>query len=693
MTIYGTFKNFINRNEKNGYSAFEIKTSDGTVGCLGHAIQKYIPKTPLRIEGEYNDYGEYSVQNIKACGYDREVMLEYLKTANFKDVGEERAKIIIDTYGEDLFGLAEKEEITGSTEYEARIFAKLYEIVKFDELLGFLKQYDGGYMDARRITNGLGAKQALENLKKNPFTCHRNGLPLEICEKIGQGYSIKPYDHEKTRAYVRDAIDTNRKNGNTRLSFKELCNMVAQKEKRYHSEHIKKIFIAEEILGRDFILDEKEDTVYIYTKDDYIEEHNIAKHMRRLNFTKVKYPEYKPAALVKRDIKYSPEQEKTFDILASSGVKIIYGGPGTGKTTIMNDILDNYGMLHPGHTILLCAPTGRAARRMQELTGRKAETIHRMLKVRPGERYTRIEQLGAECIVVDESSMVDTWMMSVLLSSIKDGSTVIFIGDNNQLSSVGPGNVLGDMLKSEYAEKYQLKTIFRQKGINGIVENSNRVINGQYPLVPTESFMIKECKSEEDVCYGALSLAKELRNRKIPFRVITPVKKTKFKSSTYNINREIQQMTVDTSQKDVIYGYNRFYVGDEVIFTRNNYEVNGNEYYNGQEGIITDIQKHSGNIYITVSNGDESVVVMNENIDDLELGYAITAHKSQGGECNNVIILVPEKPYGLLKKQLLYVEITRAKKTVWIFAEKDAIRTAVSDQHEFSRNTGLCELI
>lgn len=693
MTVYGIFKSFLNRNEKSGYSLFEIKTENGPVICLGKTVQHYLSKTPLEITGEYNDRNELCINSVKACGYDYDAMVDFLCEANFKDIGPERAKLILDTFGVDLFEYVRTHEIEGTSEYERRLFSRLYEIVSFDELLDYLGRYDGNYMDAKRLSCSINSKTAIERLNENPFSCYEDGLRLELCEKIGRERGISCYDRLKTFSYTKDAIESSRNNGNTRITFNQVVELVRQKEKRFESDPIRPLFIAQELLSPEYVLIEDGNEVYVYKKEDFNNEKNIAYNIRRLNRTKKTFDDFDINKIKKSPVNYSPEQFKAFNILASSGIKMIYGGPGTGKTTILNDILRNFELLHPHSKISLCAPTGRAARRMQEITGRDALTIHKLLKIRPGEAYMRQEMLTADCVVVDEGSMADTWMISVLFSAIKDGATVILVGDKNQLASVGPGNVFEDFLSCNDIEKYQLKTIFRQNGVNGIIENSNKVINGQYPLIETPSFSINNYKDEDSLCAAAIKKACELKIADEEFKIITPVKKSKFLASTYNINKQLQQKLINNSNKNIIYGYNRFYIGDEVIFTRNNYEEEGNEYYNGQEGIITDIQNHSGNIYVTVFDGYTSIRVKNENLDDLELGYAITAHKSQGGECENIIILIPERPYGLLKRQLLYVEITRAKKNVWIYAEKDAIKTAISDVHEYKRQTGLKELI
>ena len=392
-------------------------------------------------------------------------------------------------------------------------------------------------------------------------------------------------------------------------------------------------------------------------------------------------------------VRYSTDQKNAFRLMEKSGIKIVTGGPGTGKTTLLKGILYKYHMDYPNASVALCAPTGCAARRMQECTGESACTIHKLLKVRPFEDIldSSSEKLDADLVVVDESSMIDTVIMARLLMTIKNGAMVVFLGDKDQLPSVSAGNVFGDILSSGIVETYYLNSVFRQDARSLIVANSNMLINGSCNLKTGESFHIHYLEKEDDIINKTMEIVKKCKKSGISnYKIYTPSKNKKFKSGTIQINKLVEDIVRPKDSETITYGAYTFSVGDTVLFNRNNYEKG---YFNGQEGIIRDIQKHTGMIHMTIEADEDRIYLTGQELQDIELAYAITAHKSQSGECDNAIILVPKEPHSLLKKQLLYVEITRARKCVIMLCEKDALKEAAGYKGQIVRRTGLKRML
>ena len=282
--------------------------------------------------------------------------------------------------------------------------------------------------------------------------------------------------------------------------------------------------------------------------------------------------------------------------------------------------------------------------------------------------------------------MIDTELMSRLLAAVPNNTLVIMLGDSDQLPSVAPGDVLRDMINSGLFEFYKLTEIFRQAEDSSIINNSHKVINGDSRLIEDNSFKIIRFESEDEIAEYLKLCVPKMYKANIEFKMFTPSRHKKFKTSTTMLNKISQNIIHEPKENDIYFGNNRFTEGDNVVFIRNNYEVG---YYNGQEGVITNIQKNNGIYFISILSDEGTITITDDYIDDLDLGYAITAHKSQGGECKNALIVVPMEPKSLLKRQLLYVEITRARKNVVILSEKDAYKTAISNYGEFLRKTGL----
>lgn len=708
---HGTFGRFFRRNEKTGDSMFSLIAETGaTILCRG-ITPVYPHHTPLYVEGDtYEEDGKQYLKTdvVYAEGYSDETSVRFLMGNDVFHTGSVAAAKIVDTSGVDIFayvrrmkGSADRiPEIKGiDREMIQGAFNCLYDITMFDQLLRNVRRIGGSYHNAKLLYNAY--RSDAENvMKANPYVLIYSGADLSLCEQLAARAEMKAYDKKRVRAVVEYAMSINAGYGNTRIEAGKLCDLVSRQETAAGGfYHTRPIFIMEEITSDHYIIEHAEDgKSYVYRRDDGEAERRISENIYRLMESSVLPKGRYDLKQVQKEcgILYSGDQLAAFHVLDRSGVSIITGGPGTGKTTTLNGILHAFRQANPDGKVSLCAPTGCAARRMEACTKEKAQTIHRLLGIKPYENITAAssDKLDADLVIVDETSMVDTLIMARLISSIKNGASVIFVGDEDQLPSVGAGNVFGDMIDSGIIPVYRLSSNFRQGGRGLIIENSRKVIAGDSTLECGRSFQILRFDNEEEIVKEAGKIAECCYRSSVDFKLYTPSKQRKFRTGTIRLNRMLHAMKFPGKQlQTVSYGAYDFTVGDSVIFTKNNYEAEGGGYYNGQEGIIRDIQHHGTNVTMSVESDGRRIALTGENLADLELAYAITAHKSQGGECNNALIIIPKEPKSLLKRQLLYVEITRARKNVIILTEKDALEQAISRKGMIRRETGLCEKI
>jgi len=395
----------------------------------------------------------------------------------------------------------------------------------------------------------------------------------------------------------------------------------------------------------------------------------------------------------------------------SSGITVVTGGPGTGKTTTINFIIKLFESR--GYKIALCAPTGRAAKRMTELCGKEAKTIHRLLEIDYSEddvlrEYSRgnAEPLSEDVIIVDEVSMVDAILMGALISSVKYGARVILVGDSDQLPSVGAGNVLSDIIESGVVSVTRLDTVFRQAEESMIVVNAHRINTGEYPILNAKDkdFFFVEAEDTEQIAQKVIDLV----SRRLPvaygidafsdIQVITPMKKTT--AGVFALNEGLQKVLNpkknDTPEREFQTRILR--VGDKIMQTKNNYDIMwkkavddaGYGIYNGDMGRITEVK--SGCVTITFDDG-KVVEYENSQLEEIDHAYAVTVHKSQGSEFDTVVMPVFRGVDKLFTRNLLYTAITRAKKRVVLVGQKAALARMVDNDYEAKRFSYLKELL
>ena len=697
MLFYAEFVKFINRNERSGESVFLVKNETGLLMCKG-IIQSYPKGIPLYIKYDSKENDAYIVTEVKAYGYEAGVVINFLASKEFDKVGPYLATKIVNNMGANIFDLNFDEidfinlakETKTQIDLLEQILKKLLSYNYFSNLYVYLKQYEITYHQTKMVYD-LYKCDALKKIENNPYTLFLADIPFEICERIGVTNGFNKLDKKRIKALVHSVLNNNLSRGNTMIMLKKMLTEIRAYEQKEALKHTETVFILEELLNDEYKLIEDKDDFKVYLKENYIDEECISRNIKRLQNCSL---ELNNTVSTKEIIKisktsFSKEQIKAFSMLNRSGVYILTGGPGTGKTTTLNGIINKYIKENPDKTISLCAPTGCAARRMTQATKRKALTIHKLLNLTPYSSTEYIEKLDADFIIVDECSMAEPHIMALLLSAVKNGALVLLCGDKDQLPSVTAGNVFQDIIDSKIVKTYTLTEIFRQEGNNLIIENSKKVIEHNTNLKTNKNFKIIKVESEEKLKDTALSLVKRCYDNSFEnFKIFAPAKKTKFSSGVISMNRAIKNIR-GKAENTINYGLYSFSVGDNVLFNKNNYDLG---YYNGLDGIITSIQKVDG-IRISVLADEQTIFLTENELDDLELDYCRTAHKSQGSECDNAIILIPQNPKGMLQSKILYVEITRAKKNVIIITEKDALNKCISTKYEYQRNTGLKDML
>ena len=473
----------------------------------------------------------------------------------------------------------------------------------------------------------------------------------------------------------------------------------------------------------EIVIEKREDENWVYSKEIYDAEANIASKLILLDSTQnIKRIDSFDSELEKIEkagnINLSTKQEEAIQAINSNNVVIITGGPGTGKTTIIKNVIDIY--KSHGKKVVLCAPTGRAAKRMTEMTGEEAKTLHRLLEIGKIEKVNEftimnyeVAPIDADVIIVDEASMVDIYLMNYLLNGIYQGTKLILVGDTDQLPSVGPGSVLKDIINSERIKTIFLDEIFRQAAQSKIIVNSHKVNDGEYFLEKEEQeglkddfFYIKE-KSQDIMLDQIISLCKgRLKNfGDYDFfeniQILSPTKKGLL--GTKELNKRLQEELNPSNdeKKEKKVGEVIFREGDRVMQVKNNYDIywekgntrsltyeNGTGIFNGELGKILKIDFLNKQIKILFDDEKEAWYAFSD-MDQIEHAYAITVHKAQGSEFDVVIMVVTQSSAMLLTRNLLYTGLTRAKKLLILIGNDNVVKFMIQNADTKIRNTGL----
>lgn len=711
MEITGIYEKTKFRDENSGYTVFtfnsryitEIKDSSGLIWCRG-ITPSLTAGIPLKITGEVSKDGDDYFLNINSVeGYtDKEtVAIQYLSGDLFRGIGEKTAEKIVKITGPNIFEFIQKEnaeEILSKNISELKgnklntFISTLKSTAVQKEAYEYIRPFGGKYNHAARLFKAYGAG-AISELKNDPYRAGRLAeMPFYLCDAIAQSLKISPYDERRLKSLIYGLLAQGESMGHTYLTLKEFNKYMKLACLQLADKTPIPLTLLVSVMSslKGIKIEYKNRNVRIYNKSTYIAENDIMKNARRILRASQRFP-FNPNIVDviegELGLSYSDAQRAAFSFLTSSGIKILTGGPGTGKSTVIKGLIKAYKNMFPENVVTLCAPTGRAAQRITESTGLPASTIHRLLDIKPhGDSFIcrdKNNPIDSDFLIVDEASMADTQLMSLLLGAAKKEALIVIIGDVNQLPSVGPGNVLKDLIESGRFPVNQLKTIFRQSEGSDIVYNANAVINASGTIKEGAETQIIRVNGEEELHNTVLSLVDKYYRKDDPFNTQFLSSTKKKYGGTIHLNRCIQEH-INSEEDAFAYNEGVFRLGDKVIMTRNNYEDN---YFNGDMGIITEIT--SSSMVVNINHLD--VKVSKENIKDVLPAYVTTVHKAQGSEHHTTVVILPQTPANMLQRNLLYTAITRAKKKLIIVSEGNALEIAMANNTICRRNTGLCE--
>ncbi|WP_310601948.1 SF1B family DNA helicase RecD2 [Anaerosporobacter sp.] len=727
-TIRGYVEKIVYRNQENGYTVLGLTGEDDDITCVG--------SFPFINEGEYVElhgnyishqiYGDqFQVQNYEIKEPEDMMSIErYLGSGAIKGIGVALAARIVRKFKEETFRIIEQEperlaEVKGISIAKAQEIGTQFEDKKeLRDAMLFLQKYG--------ITNNLAVKiykqygsRMYEVIKENPYKLADdiNGVGFRIADEIAAKVGIGGDAEFRIKAGVLYVLLQASQSGNVYLPMDSLIAKTAQMliiEPDRIEDHIMDMVIDKKVM-----IKEIDDRKVVYSTYFYYTELNVARMLHDLNES------YDVAVneMIGRVKKIEKAEKIELDEMqrdavveaVRNGVLVITGGPGTGKTTTINTIIRFFEA--EGLDFLLAAPTGRAAKRMSETTGYEAQTIHRLLELSgaPDDSNTKLNferneenPLEADAIIIDEMSMVDISLMNALLRAITVGTRVILVGDVNQLPSVGPGNVLKDIINANTFHVVKLNKIFRQATESDIIVNAHKINNGEPITLDNKSkdfFMLK--RDDVTVIIQVMltlikyKMPKYVNAKPYDIQVLTPMRKGELGVERLNQVLQMYLNPAETGKREKEVSGRIFREGDKVMQIKNNYQIEwecksqfglsfekGTGVFNGDTGIIKEINLFS-EIITVVFDEIRYVEYSFQQVDELELAYAITIHKSQGSEYPAVIIPVLSGPKMLLHRNLLYTAVTRAKSCVTLVGSSAVVQSMIDNVSEQERYTSL----
>lgn len=734
-TVTGYVEHIVFRNEDNGYTVFHLNNEDGEVTCVGNF--NYIAEGEcLELQGEYVMHSSYGLQlSVSSCKVkepeDLMSIEKYLGSGAIKGLGAALAGRIVRRFKEDTFRIIEEEperlvEIKGISERKAREIAEQVETKKdMRKAMIYLQKYGISITLAAKIFKQYGQK-IYHVLEENPYQLADDvqGVGFKTADEIAMRIGIHTDSDYRIRSGIFYALLQAVAEGHIYLPEEVLLRRTGAllEVDIQDIQNIQK-YLMDLSIEKKIILKQEEEGIRVYPSNYYYMELNTAKMLHDLNVHADMDEEFvsKRIRLIEEDAELALDEMQRQAVVEAvrHGILVLTGGPGTGKTTTINAMIQYFGS--QGLDIFLAAPTGRAAKRMTEATGYEAQTIHRLLEVNgnPEENdgrsgFARDEEnpLEADIIIIDEVSMVDLPLMHALLRAIVPGTRVILVGDGNQLPSVGPGSVLKDILESERFPTVRLTKIFRQATESDIVMNAHKINRGEPVILDNKSrdfFFLKRQDAN-----AIISVVIALIKKKLPkyveadiydIQVLTPMRKGLL--GVERLNRILQEYLNPPDKKKVEkeYGDKLFREGDKVMQIRNNYQLEweiatkfglvvdkGVGIFNGDMGIITNINSYNETLEVEYDE-KRRVTYPFQLLDELELAYAITIHKAQGSEYPAVVIPLLPGPRQLYHRNLLYTAVTRAKKCVTLVGSDATFYEMIQNANEQNRYTSLGERI
>lgn len=726
-SLAGYVEHIIYRNADNGYTVLNLVSGEDEITCVG-IFSAIAEGENIEAQGEYTEHPTYG-QQFKVTSFeekapeDEEAIERYLGSGAIKGIGLAMAARIVRRFKEDTFRIIEEEperlaEIKGISNRKAmEIASQVNEKRDLRQAMIFLQQYGITMNLAVKVYQAYG-QDVYGIIRENPYRLADDidGVGFRTADEIAARVGIWMDSDFRVRSGILYTLLQASGEGHTYLPETELTPR-ASKLLNVTAEQVEKQYM-DLAIERKIILKQMEDQTQIYAASFYYMEANTATMLKRLN---VSY-DVSDAEIEQRIRGIEKKSGMTLDEHQVTAVKeavrngllVITGGPGTGKTTTINTIIRYFEL--EGLEIFLAAPTGRAAKRMSETTGFEARTVHRMLELNGGAEgsggFERDESnpLEANVIIVDEMSMVDISLMYSLLKAISVGTRLILVGDVNQLPSVGPGSVLRDIIQSHACNVVMLTKIFRQASTSDIIVNAHKINHGEEVILDNKSmdfFFLK--RYDADVI---INVVLQLIKQKLPkfvdatpydIQVLTPMRKGLLGVERLNgiLQRYMNPPANDKVEKE--YGSTVFREGDKVMQTKNNYQLaweirtkfgltvdKGLGIFNGDMGIIRQINDFAEQMIIEFDEG-RMVEYPYKLLDELELAYAITIHKSQGSEYPAVVIPLLGGPMMLMNRNLLYTAVTRARKCVTLVGNEVTFQQMIQNTSQQKRYSGLCD--
>lgn len=750
-TVKGYVDHIIYRNTDNGYTVLILIVEEEELTCVG-TFSDIVEGENIEAKGEYTDHPTYGRQ-FKVVSYEEkapedELAIErYLGSGAIKGIGIALAARIVRRFKEDTFRIIEEEperlaEIKGISERKAmEIAEQVNEKKDLRQAMIFLQQYGIHTNLAVKIYNTYGA-EIYSILTENPYRLADDidGVGFRTADEIATRVGIRTDSDFRIRSGILYTLQLASGEGHTYLPLEELtqrASALLEVEPENIEPHYMNL-----AMDRKIIMQQNDGITQIYATSFYYMEANSATMLKQLDISYEVGDEEIEARIHKIEkqtkMELDEHQVEAVKEAVRNGLLIITGGPGTGKTTTINTIIRYFES--EGLDIFLAAPTGRAAKRMSETTGFEARTIHRMLELTggmvdetgAGSGMTAAARAGAgstgngmggagihfernetnpletDVIIVDEMSMVDISLMYALLKAVAAGTRLILVGDTNQLPSVGPGSVLKDIIDSDQFHTVKLTKIFRQASTSDIIVNAHKINRGERISLDNQSrdfFFLKRYDADK-----IINVTLQLIKQKLPkyvdageydIQVLTPMRKGLLGVERLNQILQMYLNPPDKKKREKEYGSMVFREGDKVMQVKNNYQMEweirtkyglcidkGTGIFNGDTGIIEEINDFAETMTISFDEG-RMVEYSFKNLEELELAYAVTIHKSQGSEYPAVVIPLLTGPRMLMNRNLLYTAVTRAKKCVTIVGDENTFDMMVENNSEQKRYSGL----
>ena len=717
----GTVHSVIFQNAENGYTVLRLLTEEGEIVTVVGCIPCVAPGEHLTVTGTWETHPQHGEQ-LRAEELERSLpeeedeILAYLSSGICKGVGPATARSIVERFGLDTLDILETEPerlqmIRGITAKKAmEIGAMFRQHMGLRRLMEFLSRYQLPPVLAIRLRQQYG-DGALEMVRRNPYLLSDDvcGVDFSVTDTMALSMGFAEDCGERLRAAVTFELTFNENNGHVFLPRDKLLSATCQ----LLDCGLEQVEAALDALTEQHavVIEHIANVQAVYLRRLWEAESSACARLLALldmDADQSRYAERTVAEIEREQgITYAPMQRQAVALAAKAGVMLLTGGPGTGKTTTVRGIVALFQKM--GLSIVLAAPTGRAAKRMSELTGMEAQTVHRLLGMTWNEaahqvtfQKTEKEPLEAEAVIVDEMSMVDVALFSALLRALRPGTRLVLVGDADQLPSVGAGNVFSDLIRSRKIETVFLREVFRQAERSAIIRNAHRVNLGQSPeLSGNQGDFFFLCRRDAQ---RAVSTVLELCRTRLPdnmhipaeqIQVLTPTRKGP--CGTVNLNRLLQDALNPKApgKRELTWGERVFRVGDRIMQTRNDYDVMwekddgtvGTGLFNGDVGRIADID--AGGEWLALDFDGRKALYSVEMLSEIDLAYAQTVHKAQGSEYRCVVLAAMPAASGLMVRGVLYTALTRARELLVIVGDDAAIRSMAANDKRQKRYSGL----